>query len=123
MQSNPDNTLYFAAVVNGFTTQITLSEDGPGLSFSVDETMKMLKAGAIGKTDFEGDAEKILASNTVADKSLFTVGEIGIATRSAFELEATVLQKQKASVLMSEKVLKKFGTFTIDKEKKQLIFK
>jgi hypothetical protein len=111
------------AVVNGFTTQITLSEDGPGLSFSVDETMKMLKAGAIGKTDFEGDAEKILASNTVADKSLFTVGEIGIATRSAFELEATVLQKQKASVLMSEKVLKKFGTFTIDKEKKQLIFK
>ncbi len=123
LQSNPDNTLYFAAVVNGFTTQITLSEDGPGLSFSVDETMKMLKAGAIGKTDFEGDAEKILASNTVADKSLFTVGEIGIATRSAFELEATVLQKQKASVLMSEKVLKKFGTFTIDKEKKQLIFK
>jgi peptidoglycan-associated lipoprotein len=123
LQSNPDNTLYFVAVVNGFTTQITLSEDGPGLSFSVDETMKMLKAGAIGKTDFEGDAEKILASNTVADKSLFTVGEIGIATRSAFELEATVLQKQKASVLMSEKVLKKFGTFTIDKEKKQLIFK
>ena len=123
LQSNPDNTLYFAAVVNGFTTQITLSEDGPGLSFSVDETMKMLKAGAIGKTDFEGDAEKILASNTVADKSLFTVGEIGIATRSAFELEATVLRKQKASVLMSEKVLKKFGTFTIDKEKKQLIFK
>ncbi len=123
LQSNLDNTLYFAAVVNGFTTQITLSEDGPGLSFSVDETMKMLKAGAIGKTDFEGDAEKILANNSVADKSLFTVGEIGIATRSAFELEATVLQKQKASVLMSEKVLKKFGTFTIDKEKRQLIFK
>ena len=123
LQSNLDNTLYFAAVVNGFTTQITLSEDGPGLSFSVDETMKMLKAGAIGKTDFEGDAEKILANNSVADKSLFTVGEIGIATRSAFELEATVLQKQKASVLMSEKVLKKFGTFTIDKVKQQLIFK
>lgn len=119
---NADNTMVFAAVVNGYTTQITLGEDGPGLSFSVDETMKMLKSGAIGKTDFDGDPEKILGNNSVADKSIFTVGEINIATKSAFELEATVLQKQKAAVLMSEKVLKKFGAFTIDKAKNQIIF-
>jgi outer membrane protein OmpA-like peptidoglycan-associated protein len=120
---NPDNTLSFTAVVNGYTTQITLSEEGPGLSFSVEATLKMLKSGAIGKTDFAGDAEKILGNNSVADKSIFTVGEINITTKSAFDLEATVLQKQKASVLMSEKVLKRFGTFTIDKDKKQIIFK
>jgi len=121
--SNPDNTFSFTAVVNGYTTQITIGEDGPGLSFSVEETLKMLKSGAIGKTDFDGDAEKILGNNSVADKSVFTVGEISIATKSAFELEATVLQKQKAAVMMSEKILKKFGAYTIDKEKKQIIFK
>ena len=121
--TSPDNTISFTAVVNGYTTQITLGEEGPGLSFSEEECLKMLKSGAIGKTDFAGDAEKILGNNTVADKSVFTVGEINIATKSAFELEATVLQKQKAAVLMSEKILKKFGTFTIDKDKKQILFK
>jgi len=121
--TNPDETYSFSAVVNGYTTMITISEDGPGLSFSADETLKMLKSGAIGKTDFDGDAEKILGNNSVADKSIFTVGEISIATKSVFDLEATVFQKQKAEILMSEKVLKKFGAFTIDKEKKQIIFK
>ncbi len=121
--TNPDNTFSFTAVVNGITTQITISEEGPGLSFSVDETLKMLKSGAIGKADFDGDPEKILGNNSVADKSIFVVGEISIATKSAFEMEATVLQKQKDAILMSEKVLRKFGAFTIDKEKKQIIFK
>jgi len=123
MTTNPDNTLSFSAVINGHTTQITLSEEVPGLSFSVDETLKMLKSGSIGKNDFDGDPEKILGHNTVADKSVFIVGEMNISNKSAFELEATVLQKQKAAVLMNEKVLKKFGTYTIDKDRKQIIFK
>ena len=83
----------------------------------------MLKSGSIGKNDFDGDPEKILGNNTVADKSIFIVGEIGISNKSAFELEATVLQKQKQPVLMSEKILKKFGNVVIDKANKQLIFK
>ncbi len=120
--SSTDNSFTFEAVVNGYTTQITVSTDATGLSFSVDETLKMLKSGALGRTDFDGDAEKILGNNSVADKSIFTVGEINIATKSAFELEATVIQKQKIGILMNEKILKKFGAYTIDKEKKQIVF-
>ena len=120
--TSTDNSFTFAAVVNGYTTQITVSTDASGLSFSVDETLKMLKSGALGRTDFDGDAEKILGNNSVADKSIFTVGEISIATKSAFELEATVIQKQKIGILMNEKILKKFGAYTIDKEKKQIVF-
>ena len=121
--TNPDNTISFSAVINGYTSQVTLSEEGPGLSFSVEATLKMLKSGAIGKTDFAGDPEKILGNNTVADKAVFTVGEINIATKSSFDLEATTLQKQKADVLMSEKVLKRFGNYSIDKARNQIIFK
>ena len=119
---NADNTLTFSGIVNGYTTLITIGENSTGLSFSVEETLKLLKSGAIGKTDFDGDAEKILGNNSVADKSILIVGEVNIATKSAFELEATVLQNQKEAVLMSEKVLKKFGNYTIDKEKQQIIF-
>jgi len=119
---NQDQSRVFAAVINGYNLEITLSEESPGLSFSVEQVLKLLKDGAIGKTDFAGDANKILGNNTVADKAVFNVAEINIANKSAFDLEATVLQKQKPGVMMSESVLKRFGKYTIDKDKKQIIF-
>ncbi len=119
---NQDKSYTLSAVVNGVTLELTLSDESSGLSFSTEQALKLLKAGAIGKTDFAGDAEKILANSTIIDNAAFNVAEIGIANKSAFDLEATVLQKQKAGVLMSQAVLKKFGKFTIDKDKKQIIF-
>jgi peptidoglycan-associated lipoprotein len=119
---NADKSIIFPAVVNGFNLEITLGEEGTGLSFSTDQALKLLKDGAIGKTDFAGDAEKTLANSSVADKAVFNVAEISIANKSAFDLEATVFQKQKPGVLMSESVLKKFGKYTIDKDKKQIVF-
>ena len=119
---NADQTLTFDAIVDGHKQEITLGEGGPGLSFSTDLALKLLKEGAIGKTDFAGDAEKILANSTIVDKAVFNVAEINIANKSAFDLEATVFQKQKPGVLMSESILKKFGKYTINKEKKQIIF-
>lgn len=120
--TNADNSITFTAVVNGITTDITLSEDTPGLSFSLDETIKMLKAGTIGRTDFDGDAEKILANNSVLNNSIFNVSEINLAKKSLFDVEATVLHKQKAAVVLNSKTLKRFGNYTIDKNKNQIIF-
>ncbi len=119
---NADQTMTFAAVLNGINVDITLGEGGPGLSLSTEMALKLLREGAIGKSDFAGDPEKVLANSSVMDKAILNLAEIAIANKSAFDLEASVLQKQKVDVLMSESVLKKFGKFTIDKEKKQIIF-
>jgi len=119
---NADQTMTFAAVLNGINVDITLGEGGPGLSLSTEMALKLLREGAIGKSDFAGDPEKVLANSGVMDKAILNLAEIAIANKSAFDLEASVLQKQKVDVLMSESVLKKFGKFTIDKEKKQIIF-
>jgi peptidoglycan-associated lipoprotein len=117
-----DQTYLFEAIVNGHKLEITLGEGGPGLSFSAEQALKLLKEGAIGKTDFAGDPEKILANSSIIDKAVFNVAEISIANKTAFDLEATVYQKQVPGILMSESVLKKFGKYTIDKSKKQIIF-
>jgi peptidoglycan-associated lipoprotein len=119
---SPEQAMIIPAVVNGFNLEIHIGEEGPGLSFSSDQVLKLLKEGALGKTDFAGDPNKILGNNSVADKAIFNVAEINIGNKSAFDLEAAVLQKQKPGVLMSESVLKRFGKYTIDKEKKQIIF-
>ena len=116
-------SLTLPCVVNDFNIDITLDEQDRGLYFSVDETLELLKSGAISKTDFSGDADKILANGTVQDKAVFVVAEIRLANKSIFDVEATVSQKVKVPVMMGESILKKFGAYTLDREKKQLIFK
>ena len=110
-------------VVNEFNVDITLDEQDRGLFFSIDETLELLKNGAISKNDFSGDADKILANGSVQDKAVFVIAEIRLANKSIFDVEATVSQKIKVPVMMGESILKKFGDYTLDREKKQLIFK
>ncbi|MFZ4707950.1 MAG: OmpA family protein, partial [Bacteroidales bacterium] len=116
-------SLTLPCIVNDFNIDITLDEQDRGLYFSVDETLELLKSGAISKTDFSGDADKILANGTVQDKAVFVVAEIRLANKSIFDVEASVSQKVKVPVMMGESILKKFGAYTLDREKKQLIFK
>lgn len=116
-------SLTLPCIVNEFNVDITLDEQDRGLYFSVDQTLELLKNGAISKTDFSGDADKILANGSVQDKAVFVVGEIRLANKSIFDVEATVSQKIKVPVMMGESLLKKFGAYTLDREKKQLIFK
>lgn len=118
---NPDQTISFQAIVNGYTLSITLGETD-GLTCSLEQALKLLKEGAIGKTDFAGDAEKVLANGTIADKALFNVAEVNIANKSAFDIEAQVMQKQKTAVLIDAKTLSRFGKYKVDKEKKVIIF-
>ena len=116
-------SLTLPCIVNEFNVDITLDEQDRGLYFSIDQTLELLKNGAISKNDFSGDADKILANGSVQDKAVFVVAEIRLANKSIFDVEATVSQKIKVPVMMGESILKKFGAYTLDREKKQLIFK
>jgi peptidoglycan-associated lipoprotein len=123
LSSGEGKNLTLPCIVNEFNLDITLDEQDRGLFFSVDQTLELLKNGAISKNDFSGDADKILANGSVQDKAVFVVAEIRLANKSIFDVEATVSQKIKVPVMMGESILKKFGAYTLDKDKKQLIFK
>ena len=118
-----NKNIILPCIVNERTMDIVLDEQGQGLIFSVDKALEMLKNGAISKIDFSGDPDKILANGSIQDKSVFIVAEIRLANKSIFDVEATVSQKAKVPVSMSETVLKKFGAYALDKEKKKVIFK
>jgi peptidoglycan-associated lipoprotein len=123
LSAGEGKSLTLPCIVNEFNVDITLDEQDRGLFFSVDQTLELLKNGAISKTDFSGDADKILANGSVQDKAVFVVAEIRLANKSIFDVEAAVSQKIKVPVMMGESLLKKFGAYTLDREKKQLIFK
>ena len=118
-----NKSIILPCIINEYTVDITLNELDYDLIFSVEKALEMLKNGAISKNDFSGDANKILANGSILDKSVFVIAEIRLANKSIFDVEATVSQKAKTPVSMGESLLKKFGAYTLDKEKKQLKFK
>ena len=120
---NTDGSIKFQAVVNGYTLDMVYSENAAGLTFSGEQTLKLLKDGAIGKTDFAGDAEKIIGNNSIQDKAVFNVAEITLGKKSVYDMEATVDAKQASAVVINKKVLSRISNFEINKDRKVLILK
>jgi hypothetical protein len=81
-----------------------------------------LLKGFISKTDFQGDVNKILANNTIADKSKFIISKIKIGKTELTGVEAIVVKDQKVPIRIGETILNKIGKFKVDKEKSKLIF-
>lgn len=109
-------------VINGYAKNFTFDKAVKEVSFTIDEALNLLLKGFISKTDFQGDVAKILANNTIADKSKFVIAKLRIGENDLENVEAIVLKDQKVPIRIGETVLSKIGKYKIDKEKSLLIF-
>lgn len=119
----PNNTIEIPCIVDGFNRKIIYQKTETDLTISLEQTLKLLQDGAIGKTDFKGDAEKILAEGSVADKAVFVIKEMRIGDKTINNIDAIVNHRLKVPMMLGDTLLSKFGNFTIDEKKNQLIFK
>lgn len=111
-----------ACIINGYTVQFVF-DSKLRAQMSVEETLNLLKTGAIGKDDFVGDAEEILANGTVANRSVFIVKEFTLANETVNNIEIMVNNNLEFPLVIGNTVLSAFGKYTIDAQKQQIIFK
>ena len=112
-----------SCLVNGITTQFDFNKSEKGIFISTEATMKLLKEGALDKTDFKGDVNKILGSaGTVADKAVLTIKELKIGKNVIKDVEVTVNLKNKQDIVFGDNTLLKFGSYTIDDKDNKVIF-
>ncbi len=134
IQINPeDNVLKYTLVpktglitapciINGYTGQFVLD---PKLraQISLEEALKLLKSGAIGKEDFQGNPEEILANGTITNRALFNVQEFTIANATINDVEFMVNTNMEYPLVIGTAVLSMLGDYTIDSQKQQIIFR
>jgi len=108
--------------VNGMTTEFGFNKAEKEFFITPDATMKLLKEGAIDKTDFKGDANKILGSGTVADKAVLTIKELRIGKNTVKNIDVTVNSRIKQDLVFGDNTLLKFGTYIIDEKENKVIF-
>jgi peptidoglycan-associated lipoprotein len=134
IQINPeDNVLKYSiapktglimapCIINGYTVQFTFDAKlAPQIS--VDEAMRLLSLGAIGKLDFKGDPDVILANGTIANRAILVIKELAIANVTVKNLEFMVNTNLSYPLIIGNTILLQFGDYTIDNSQQQIILK
>jgi len=117
-----EETIEATCYVNGITMNFQYEPKEKEFYISTSEAVKLLTSGAIDRTDFEGDATQVIGEGFIADKAVFTIREMRIGKSTARDLKVTVNQRLKASLLLGESTLRKFGEFSIDSADNKIIF-
>lgn len=109
-------------IVNGYTVQFTLD---PKLrpQISVEETLRLLSLGAIGKQDFQGNPDEVLANGTVANRSLLNIKELTVANETIRDVEFMVVTNLGYPLVIGNTVLTAFGEYTVDTQGQRIIFR
>ncbi len=109
-------------IINGYTVEFVLD---PKLraQISVEEALKLLSNGAIGKEDFQGDPAEILANGTIANRAILIIKEFTIASETISNVEFMVNSNLGYPVLIGNSVLSAFGEYTIDTQQQRIIFR
>jgi len=134
IQINPDDNIlkYTVApksgfitapcIINGYTVQFTFDAKlAPQIS--VDEALRLLSTGAIGKEDFKGNADDILANGTIANRAVLVIKEFTIANVTVNNVEFQVNSNLGYPLIIGNSVLSQFGDYTIDNSQQQIIFR
>ncbi|MBE0661209.1 MAG: OmpA family protein [Bacteroidales bacterium] len=123
-RSGENEEIYVPCILNGYNLIFTLDTyERNMLQVSLEQALKLLTDGAINRNDFEGDAQKILGAGTIANQAVFNIRELRVGDKIVNDLKATVSHRQIEPLAIGENVLNQFGTYSINKEKNQIIFK
>ena len=110
--------------VNGVPINVYVD---PGLRepvISLQNALSLLRDGAIGKNDFAGDPEEVLADASILDESVFLIEEIKIQKEYITMIEVKVLHSLKDyGFYLDSTTFSLIGDFEIDEENKKMIFK
>ncbi|MCD4774267.1 MAG: OmpA family protein [Bacteroidales bacterium] len=109
-------------IINGFTLGFTYDKNGRAM-ISLEKALELLKNGAISKSDFIGDINKVLAESTIANNAVFKIKDLRIAGQTIHDINIIVRHDLRQSLILGSKVLSEIGEISIDKGKKEMIFK
>lgn len=120
---NPDdNTIGFTqqpgtgtylsyCIMAGYNEEFAFDQ-GADAMISLDKALDLLKWGAISKEDFEGDPEKALANNTIADRAVINIKELTIANKTINDVQLRVTYKLNFGLVFGDRLMKRFGKYT-----------
>jgi peptidoglycan-associated lipoprotein len=111
---DPKTGIYLSTcIINGYNEEFAFDRHSDAM-ISLDKAMDLLRWGAISKDDFEGDPEKILADNTIANNAIIIIKEINIANQKVENVKVKVNHKLNFGLVFGDRLMKQFGKYSYD---------
>ncbi len=110
-------------IVNGHRMSFMIKKNSSSIEFSYDEAMKFLKDGKIYKSDFVLKDRAINKDGTIVENAVMILESLAVGDAIVNNIEVTITKGLQAQVIIGDSKLSEFGTYTIDKENKQIIFR
>lgn len=109
-------------IVNQISTDFKYESTEESIKISTDMVLRLLKEYRITKSDFKDKDKAFNDDGSIKENSVVVLKKVNIAKKTVTNVEAVVVKGLTPDVVMGSKDLSKFGDFTIDEDKKQLIF-
>jgi peptidoglycan-associated lipoprotein len=106
-------------IIDGYNEEFAFDKTSPAM-ISLDKALDLLKWGAISKDSFEGEVEKILANNTIANKAIINIKELTIANKTIKNVQLMVNYKLRYGLVFGDKLMKRFGPYKYNTKTQKL---
>jgi peptidoglycan-associated lipoprotein len=120
---SPEGKMQVYCYLNDFSTQAIISSDSLLSSLDQRIVQDLLKKGAINRNDFTGKFEEIMVDGKIKENSLLNISKIRLGEIVISNVSVEVRSGLNGYLLIGKDMLDKFGEYTINSEKSQLIFK
>ena len=109
--------------VNGLQLSMIFDTGASDVTISKVEADFMLKNKYLSKDDIKGKRYYQIADGGISEGTVITLKEVKIGDAVLRNVDASVVKSQRASLLLGQSVLEKFGTFTVDNNNNKLIIR
>ena len=123
MKKMPGGTYEVPCTINGLPLKFIFDTCASDVTLSSVEANFMPKYDYLSEKDFKGSRRYLTADGTIANGAIVRIKEVKVGDVTLKNIEASVVNSQKAPLLLGQSILDKFGTITIDNEKSIMTIK
>ena len=116
-------TYEIPCTVNGLPLRMIFDTGASDVTISSVEASFMFKNGYLTEGDVKGKTKYMTASGDIHEGTILKLREVKLGDAVLKNVEASVVNSQKAPLLLGQSVLEKFGTITIDNLNSKLLIK
>lgn len=123
MKRSPGGTFEIPCDINGLSLQMIFDTGASDVTISSVEANFMLKNGYLSEKDIKGKKYYQTANGQISEGTTITLREVKIGDAVLRNVDASVVNSQRAPLLLGQSAMERFGTITIDNQNNKLIIK
>ncbi len=122
-QRKSGGTFEIPCDINGLPLQMIFDTGASDVTISSVEANFMLKNGYLSNKDVKGKKYYQIANGQLSEGTVITLREVRLGDAVLRNVDASVVNSQKAPLLLGQSAMERFGTITIDNIGNKLIIK